>query len=223
MTKPKRVRWDCPDGKHPGVLGPSKPRRDSIVRYCLPCSEESGRLVERVAPAVDRQRQASAERSAEKAKAKRQRDAAKRRARQEREDARYVVDGLDLKAEMRRLVKLRTFGGSQGRMAKRPPELHVRQCQRKPSSVYGRAWWHENRISVSTWPGQSLHDLQETLLHELVHIYTRTDEVGKAHGDKFFETMDKAFMEAYGLRPKGFRFNRYHGRYAAALADTARS
>ena len=61
-----RVRWDCPNG-HPGVLGPMRPRMDSVVRYCLTCSQQTGRLVPRVAPALERKREA-----------KRQRDAAKR-------------------------------------------------------------------------------------------------------------------------------------------------
>jgi hypothetical protein len=34
-----------------------KPRMDSIVRYCLPCSQKAGRLVRRVAPALERQRE----------------------------------------------------------------------------------------------------------------------------------------------------------------------
>jgi len=42
MAKPKRKRWSCPTGDHPGVLGPGRPRANNIVRYCLPCSEKDG-------------------------------------------------------------------------------------------------------------------------------------------------------------------------------------
>jgi hypothetical protein len=39
-------RWVCPNGC-PGVHAPDKPRADDVRRYCLPCSEASGRLVRR--------------------------------------------------------------------------------------------------------------------------------------------------------------------------------
>ena len=70
----RRIRWECPNGLHPGVLGSTRPPRDSIVRFCLPCSEERGRLVERIAPALERKRAAGAERSAAKQRAKAERE-----------------------------------------------------------------------------------------------------------------------------------------------------
>ena len=63
MAKSKRVRWECPNGQHPGVLGSTRPALDSTVRFCLPCSEEEGKLVRRVAPALERKRAASAVRT----------------------------------------------------------------------------------------------------------------------------------------------------------------
>lgn len=60
------VRWDCPNGLHPGVLGPVRPRMDNTVRYCLPCSERAGVLVRRVAPTLERKRKARDERAAAK-------------------------------------------------------------------------------------------------------------------------------------------------------------
>ena len=65
------VRWTCPNSLHPGVLGPSKPRRDNICRYCFACSEKAGKLVERVVPKLEAKRQSRKERAAEKAKAER--------------------------------------------------------------------------------------------------------------------------------------------------------
>jgi hypothetical protein len=61
----KMIRWACPNGC-PGVLGPSRPRRDDVRRYCLKCSEDSGRLVERVAPVIERRRQSAKERAKRK-------------------------------------------------------------------------------------------------------------------------------------------------------------
>lgn len=50
MTVTKKVRWNCPNDKHPGVLASTRPPKNSIVRYCLLCSQETGLLVERIAP-----------------------------------------------------------------------------------------------------------------------------------------------------------------------------
>src|ERR1041385_7908563 len=111
MAAAKRVRWNCPNGLHPGVLGPSRPPRASVVRFCLPCSEVSGRLVERVAPALETKRTAAAERQKARAAAVRKRAAAAREKAAAAETACYTVEGVDLRTELARLVRLRAFGG----------------------------------------------------------------------------------------------------------------
>lgn len=69
-----RVRWTCPTGKGcPAVLASPRPRRDDVARYCLACSAERGRLVLRVAPALEAKREtkiAAAKAKAEAAKAR---------------------------------------------------------------------------------------------------------------------------------------------------------
>ena len=67
----KQVRWKCPTCDS-GVLAPSKPRKDDIRRYCLPCSEKVGRLQTRVAPALEKQRERSAMSNKKKNQRKRQ-------------------------------------------------------------------------------------------------------------------------------------------------------
>jgi hypothetical protein len=67
----KQVRWKCAKCDS-GVLAPSKPRKDDIRRYCLPCSEEAGRLQMRVAPALEKQRERSAMSNKKKNQRKRQ-------------------------------------------------------------------------------------------------------------------------------------------------------
>lgn len=47
MAKAKRKRWVCPLCKV-GKLGLQRPRRDDVIRYCFPCSEQTGRMVERI-------------------------------------------------------------------------------------------------------------------------------------------------------------------------------
>lgn len=51
----QRTRWVCPNGC-PAKLGSTRPRKDDVVRYCLVCSERTGKLVPRSAPALERQR-----------------------------------------------------------------------------------------------------------------------------------------------------------------------
>lgn len=51
--------WVCPNGRHPAVRGPERPRKFATVRFCLGCSEGASQLVERVAPALVRQRSAA--------------------------------------------------------------------------------------------------------------------------------------------------------------------
>lgn len=48
----KRKRWRC-RLCGVGVLGPRRPRRNDAVRYCLPCTASTGRLVERYAPSAE--------------------------------------------------------------------------------------------------------------------------------------------------------------------------
>lgn len=217
MTAPKRVRWECPNG-HPGILASTRPPLDSIERYCLVCSAKTGRLVKRVAPALERKRAAAADSAAVKAKAKRARDAKARERKKQAENERYTVEGVDLRDEFKKLIKLRAFGGKQGRLFRRPPEFVIRKHSYYPRSQMGVADIYANRITVATYPGQTLADACETLVHELTHIVVR-DEPGsrRHHGPQFRSTMTAAFKEAYKVLPLGAGHSVYHGRYAAAL------
>ena len=68
-----RVTWRCPTCGN-GVLGSKAPRKNNIVRYCLPCSAKAGKLIERVCPTLDRKREQKD--TARKAKAERKREKA---------------------------------------------------------------------------------------------------------------------------------------------------
>jgi hypothetical protein len=216
MTAPKRVRWNCPNGC-PGILASTRPPKDSVERYCLPCSAKIGRLVLRVAPALERKRAAAAVSSAAKAKSKRATAARARQRAKDAETERYTVDGVDLRDEMKRLLKLRAFGGRQGRLHRRPPELRISRRSWTPGRLgFAEPW--RNRITLATYPGQSLADARETLVHELTHIASG-QEPGSAnwHGPRFRKMLTAAMKEAYKVTTRGVRTNRYHGKYAAAL------
>lgn len=194
-----RVRWECPNGKHPGALASTRPPKDSLVRYCLPCSQETGRLVERVAPALERKRAAAAVTSAAKAKAKRARETTARQRKKEADNQRYIVEGVDLRDEMKKMIKLRAFGGKTGRLVRWPPELVISRRSKHPLSRMGYAEPWRNRITVATWPSHHLSDARETLLHELTHIVVGGHPGGGSktvwHGPQFRIMLNRARKE----------------------------
>jgi hypothetical protein len=134
-----------------------------------------------------------------------------------RPPAYYLAAGLDLHREMTRLCGLPVLGGESGELARRLPELTVRRAARRPRNRVGFAIPDEWRISVTTYPGVRRGDLEETLLHELVHLALGAGGgTRRWHGAEFKATLRRAMGEAYGLR--GVRpANTYHGAYADAL------
>ena len=51
------AQWKCPTC-NAGVIAPTRPRKNDVRRYCLPCSADAGVLVERIAPALEKKRAA---------------------------------------------------------------------------------------------------------------------------------------------------------------------
>jgi hypothetical protein len=126
----------------------------------------------------------------------------------------FRVGGFDLAEEMDRLRALPAFSG--GELARRRPELKVRRAGRRPNRV-GFAIPGEWRLSVTAYPGVRRCDLQETLLHEMVHLHVG-EQPGRRrwHGRAFRQTLHRAMAEAYGLDvpiPRSV----LHGVYADAI------
>lgn len=129
----------------------------------------------------------------------------------------YLAAGLDLRAETDRLCRLEALGGPGGSLVADPPELTVRRASRRPRSRLGFAIPDENRLSVTIYPGIRRGDVEETLLHELVHLAVGASPNGRRwHGREFTETLRRAMAEGYGIRAVRAR-NSYHGAYADAL------
>jgi hypothetical protein len=129
----------------------------------------------------------------------------------------FLAAGLDLRAEAERLCRLEALGGPEGRLVAGPPELTVRRASKRPRSRLGFAIPDENRISVTIYPGIRRGDVEETLLHELVHLAVGASPGGRRwHGREFAETLRRAMAEGYGVRAVRAR-NTYHGAYADAL------
>lgn len=127
---------------------------------------------------------------------------------------RLEVAGLDIRREADRLRALPVFAA--GRLARDAPAIKVRRASRAPTRL-GFAVPDEWRISITAYPGIRLGDLQETLLHELVHLHVGVEPGHRRwHGRAFRETMRRAMSEAYGIDGLAPRSTR-HGFYADAL------
>jgi hypothetical protein len=195
--KTKRVRWECPNGEHPGVLGSTRPPKDSIVRYCLPCSEASGRLVERVAPALERKR--AAKTAARKTKAQKQ---------QEREAARMREWPNALHLIFEHAKRLKCW-----RKEVKHAKLELRHSKTRSFSP-GHAHYLSGRITMTA--GSDVGGAIETLVHELAHIahferyerktyfnYDLESSKRKPHGSRFYGVLFEASAELLGEQYMG--------------------
>jgi len=168
------------------LLAPTRPRRNDVRRYCLPCSSKAGVLVERVAPALDARRTARDAARRERERKTRERD----RARKERASnaPRQVAQrkwskvgefDMNIERETSRLWKLlsnmpTTLPKSQVARSRSerldPPKVELKQknwnVDREGRTwTRGASWAHisEHRITITpcvSW---------ETLAHEIVH------------------------------------------------------
>ena len=126
----------------------------------------------------------------------------------------YLVAGVALDRELERLRALPVFAG--GQLATRRPELKVRRARKRPNRL-GFAVPAEFRLSVTAYPGIRPGDVQETLIHELVHLHVgRSAEPHAWHGQTFKRTLATAMAEAYGIAIRPPSSTR-HGTYAEAI------
>jgi len=215
MAKPKQYRWVCPQCGA-GKLAPSRPRKDDVRRYCLPCSERTGRLVERLSPALERQRREKEERRRSRDKRKR---AAKTRARARNREARaeWIVEreialgfaqdgGKDsIHGWFRRLRKLKAWGCKMSHCS-----LRVRYSDTDRHAhpwTSGHAWLEEGEIVITAAKPRAGYptlrqkaEVIQTLLHELAHpaAFGRFGHEGTNHGPEFKRTLLEAAEELTG-------------------------
>ncbi len=180
----RRVRWECPNGCA-GVLGPSRPRRNDVCRYCLACSAVRGRLVERTAPSLDKKRAVRTE----QLKTRRSADEAREEA---RTTAYYTVAGIDIRKEAQMLLRTDALRGL------RMPKIQVRRASSYPRSRLG-VCFHAGRIQITAYPGIDAYDVRETLAHELAHCKAPW----RCHHGTAWRTIFRLVCEqAYGVRPR---------------------
>jgi len=160
----KQVRWKCAICDN-GLLAPSKPRKNDVRRYCLPCSSESGKLVERVAPTLDKQRTAKKAAVKKKTVAKRA-SVAKRTAPAKAQQRIDAQRSKMIHAEAEKIWKLM----QPYHKGKPLPRIKIARG-RNHGSQYGHAG--HNYIQVNVDRSQCVSRSKrvwEVLAHELCHI-----------------------------------------------------
>lgn len=166
----KQHRWVCPLCGT-GALGSSQPRKDATVRFCLRCSEKTGRLVARTCPVLDRKRDQKA--ALRKAKAQRQRD------KQEN----------DPRVQTRRLFK--TFLRLDWPRDLRDATIRITQA--RDGIVSGYAYTYRRHISMRVSKDPAVNAAM--LLHEMAHLACNDHE---GHGDQFRSVLTDAAHQVLG-------------------------
>lgn len=209
MAKTKRIRWECPNGRHPAVLGPSVPRKNNIVRYCLKCSETEGVLVERVAPTLVKKREAGAARSSAKAEAKRRKERDKKFLKLTDAAGRTVE--FNPESELARIVRA---GEREFERGFSVPVLDWRRGTSGHTS--GRAWTY--RITATF--GAQAEGAWATLVHEAAHSLTAQLGYQKEHhGDRWRSTYRVLVRALVKDIPVG-AFRGQHENYCYAIDRT---
>lgn len=163
-------RWICPRCGG-GVNAPERPRKNDVRRYCLKCSEETGFLMERCVPALERKRAVAyvrgSERAAQKREAERQKWVIKL------PDANRVTRDLDVRGELRRALKDCGFfdGWARGQTPTMDEVEIVLRRGRKPYHS-GRAWESSFRVAF-TFGLAGYEDGLELIYHEAAHLAGR--------------------------------------------------
>ena len=188
-----QVRWKCQLCDN-GLLAPTKPRMNDVRRYCLPCSSETGKLVERVSPTLEKKRVAKKATTKKKNAAKRA-TVAKRTApiktRQKREAQRQRI----FEKEADRIWALFFPNGT---ARKRPP---IKLVYSHGGGVSGLWDGWQVLVRIPRW-SKGGATAWETLAHELCHavVGSRHKDSEGSHGRTFYTTLKPVIEKRWGVR-----------------------
>lgn len=214
----KMVRWKC-DTCGSGCLAPSRPRMDDARRYCLPCTEATGRLVKRVAPTLERKRVARTE--ARKASDKRKRATVQAKTQTKKriqQAAKRTHEGIAIAPEAKRLWRLLEP------YHKGAPLPAVEVSTRGVYEADGLLWSRGGGYAGLAYLGEGRIWLKAgcewgTLAHELVHmaVGTRRTATGRrcSHDKVFYYALKdlaerrwKVPISYYGVTQWGYTVDR---------------
>ena len=200
----KQVRWKC-ERCEDGLLAPSKPRLDDVRRYCLPCSSETGKLVERIAPALEAQRITAKQKYQKKVAKRKQiersldavvRDRRKARkalvAHVEKEAAKIWEMMLEIQSEIPARYRLPHHYARQS-----APRIEF-GVSRTGINGSGHAWVGSHRIRL-VLPHRVQSDRSwHLLVHELAHCAVGVDE-GNSHPEQMYQLMKEVYRRRWKI------------------------
>jgi hypothetical protein len=195
MARAKLIRWVCPDCGQ-GKLAPSRPRRDDTRRYCLRCSEKTGRLVERAAPVLEAKRQRGAERSRTKAQTRAEQQRAARRYAQILDvvEADGSLGELHVGKTLAKMAKLKSIRAASMFRYAMVPDITFRRSQSK-AHTSGHAYYAGGPIAITFAKGVTRADAEVTMLHELAHTIMPVEE---SHGYRWRDAFVRACHQWFG-------------------------
>ena len=94
--------WRCPDCGNQ-KRAPGKPRRNDVRRFCLPCSQRTGYMVERVCPTLEKKRTKVKAKVSAKGKAVRAKATAVRKIKEATIEKTFYIDGVDVRPILKRM------------------------------------------------------------------------------------------------------------------------
>ena len=197
-------RWICPLCGS-GLNGPERPRKDDARRYCLTCTAETGRLVERTSPALERKRAQGAGRAAELRQRKRERESL---AKIEALSAPVRVDGALRKIRIDRLLdeiwKLPTR--TQEAPGAQVPLITVRRGKKGHAS--GRcAYGHRivvtiGQVDLAEATGLVIHEAAHAIAYETGRLPRLQGRRRKwSHHGRLFRSINRNLVTEYTGQP----------------------
>jgi len=204
MAKSKRRLWRCPECRA-GILAPGKLRKIDVRRYCLPCSEEAGVLVERKCKVNEEKAKEAKKKSAKKAAKKRAKISRRRRATKEAHKTFWLVDGLDLRKEFARICSyphLRTGLARKGIVT----DIFVQRDNCK-TTYHGKVYGSSSTMKLWLKRG-AVTRFQAVMIicHELAHIIDDDRAAiggGWGHGESWWSHFKEIVYEAFGVSVNG--------------------
>jgi hypothetical protein len=160
----KQVRWKCAICNH-GLLAPMKPRKNDVRRYCLPCSSKTGKLVERISPTLEKQREIKTVQRKVQTQKKNAKVSVKKKVRREKVSSVNKRQAM-IEKEGQRIWKLME-GWHKG---KPMPQIQIKDARKER----GHGWSNcRNLIQVNIRRNQTERGSKwawYVLAHELAHV-----------------------------------------------------
>lgn len=192
-------RWKCSNGAHAGILAPARLRKIDVRRYCLPCSEEAGVLVERTCPSKEKERARKKENQRKKQMRRKQTQAQKkvadRQARARKQYEREHVAGIHVPSHFQKVCESPVVAEALECLERKRPIVKVRR-RRSSSHTSGHAAPWTGRVVLTLPVSCTWGQLAVIVAHEIAHICCADEEW---HGAAWKSMFLAILEEAYGL------------------------